>query len=227
MAQFAETILRDEALPEEIRKYKPISPAAAAGLALGLLSVVAAITVADIGPWTFAAVPVAGLLLGVRGVGSVRRYDMAGLGAARAGVLLSGLALVGGLAFYAYVAATEVPEGYERISYEPLQPSGAGPISEAAQALDGKKVYIKGYMYPTSQRRGIKSFVLCRDNGDCCFGGKPKANDMVEITLKDPLVANYTTSLHGVGGTLRVKAETSEGGLGTVLYHIDDADVLH
>ena len=51
--------------------------------------------------------------------------------------------------------------------------------------LDGKKVFIKGYMYPSSQMTGIREFVLCRDNGTCCFGGQPRLTDMIRVKLKD------------------------------------------
>ena len=209
MAKFAESTLNDEFATDLIPKYRPISPAAAVSLVMAGLSVVAALMVSedDINPWVFAIVPVVGVVLGCRGLGAIRRYDMAGRGAARMGVALSALALVGGLGGYARFKAYEVPKDYLRITYEPLQKAAAGAIPPEVQELDGKKIYINGYMYPTSELKGIKSFVLCRDNGTCCFGGQPKLVDMVEVKLKDPLTTNYTTSLHGIGGTLRVKAE--------------------
>jgi len=226
MGKFAESTLRDESLtlPPEVIQYKPISPTATVSLLVGLAAVVAAITAADVG-WSFLAVPVLGLALGARGLGSIRRYDMAGKAAARGGLVLSTIALVGGSAAYSYYLKTEVPPDYAKISYEPLQAKGADPIPRDAQALDGKKVYIKGYIYPTAD--GVRSFVLCRDNGTCCFGGQPKLNDMVEVKLKDPLRLDYTSSLRGVGGTFRVRPEKAAGTLGTVMYHIDDADLLH
>jgi hypothetical protein len=50
---------------------------------------------------------------------------------------------------------------------------------------------------------------------------------MIEVKLKDPLVINHTSSLHGIGGTFHVRAEKAPGSLGTIFYHIDDADVVH
>lgn len=226
MTMTADSTLGDETLRDEIVAYKPISPAATLALVVGIAAAIAAVAVADLG-WGFAAVPVIGFLMGLKGLASVRRYDMAGRGAARAALALSTLSLVGGSAAYAYILKTTVPPGYARISYDPLQPGMGGPVPTSAQDLDGKKVYINGYMYPTGEGYGLKGFVLCRDNGTCCFGGQPKLNDMIEVKVKDGRTIDYTSSLRGIGGTFRVRPDKAPGGLGQVVYHIEDADVLH
>jgi len=226
MAKFSESLVSDESLPEEIQSYKPVSPAAALSLLCGIAAVIAAITVVDVG-WAFVAVPATGFALGLRGMGAIKRYDMAGKGAAKAGLVLSTLALIGGTGAYLYYLKTAVPAGYERISYDPLQTLTPEAPDSSAKALDGKKIYLQGYIYPTNQTKGITSFMLCRDNGTCCFGGQPKLTDMVAVKLKEPLTLDFTSSLHGVGGVFRVKSEKAPGQLGAVVYHIDDADVIH
>ncbi len=102
-----------------------------------------------------------------------------------------------------------------------------GPISRKAKELDGKKIYIKGYMYPVRQTHSLTRFVICRDNGTCCFGGQPKLNDMVEVKVKSGLSVDHTSSIRGIGGTFHARAETDPGGLGQIVYHIEDADVVH
>lgn len=208
-------------LPEEIVAYRPISPAAAVSVVTGLLALLAAILVYDLGVGTFIFAAVVGLITGYRGLSSVRRYDMAGRGAAKAGLVCSVLALVTGGAVMIYHAVNEVPEGYVPISYEPLQPKGGDLIPATAKELDGKKVYIKGYMYPTDQTTGIKEFVLCRDNGTCCFGGQPKLTDMIQVKLKEPLALDYHTGLRYIAGNFKVEQNQAPGSLGTVLYHLD------
>ena len=217
--------LRDATI-EDVAPYKPISPAAVSTLIFGFVAVIAAITAADSG-WAFLIAPIVGILIGLRAFRSIRRYDMTGKAAARVGVVFSALALVGGSVGYAYYLETAVPPGYTEISYEPLQPKGGEQVPSAASELDGKKVFLRGYVYPTEQSRDIREFVLCRDNSTCCFGGQPKLTDMVEVKLKDPLRLSYTSSLRGVGGTLRIRPEAAPGELGTVLYHLEDVDVLH
>ena len=83
-----------------------------------------------------------------------------------------------------YIYATEVPEGYERISYADLQPQPDEPpdrVPPDAKALDGKKVFIKGYVYPGQRQYGITQFLLVRDQGSCCFGGNPKVTDRILV----------------------------------------------
>jgi hypothetical protein len=224
--QLAEATLRDEFLPEEIVKYKPICPTAILSLLIGLAAVVAAFTTPDVG-WSFAAVPVIGFWLSLRALKSIRRYDMMGRPAAMIGGTLSTLALFCGAGYYSYYLKTEVPPEYLRVDYEVLQNGSPEGVAKPVQELNGKKVYIKGYMYPTNQNTDIKRFVLCRDNGTCCFGGKPKLTDMVEVKLKDPLTSTLTSSLRGVGGTFRVANEKAPGELGTIIYHLDNVEVLH
>lgn len=208
-------------LPEEMGAYRPISPAAAVSVVAGLLAWLAGALVYDLGVGVFLFAAAVGLLTGFRGISSVKRYDMAGRAAARAGVACSILALVTGGAVMAYQAMNEVPEGYIPISYEPLQPKGADMIPPSAKELDGKKVYIKGYMYPTDQTTQIKEFVLCRDNGTCCFGGQPKLTDMIQVKLKEPLALDYHTGLRYIAGNFKVEQSQAPGTLGTVLYHLE------
>ena len=82
------------------------------------------------------------------------------------------------------------------------------------RALDGKKVFLKGYMYPMRQTTGLPSFVFCRDSGDCCFGGTPKIEDMIVVKMAGDLTADYKPGLVSVAGTfeLRKDFETRFGG---------------
>ncbi len=206
--------------------YRPMSPMAAVSLAFGLMSVISMSLAEDLGPLSLAVLPITGILLGIRGLQAVKHYDMSGGRLAKFGLVLSIGSLVGGESLRAYILANEAPEGSIRVAYEDLQSNEPGQqIPKFAQDLDGKKVFIRGYVYPGKENYGIKKFVLCRDNGDCCFGGQPKLNDMIEVTLKEPLTLDYDTKLRKVAGVFRVKPETSGGAVGTILYHME-ADYL-
>jgi hypothetical protein len=130
-------------------------------------------------------------------------------------------ALVTGFGIGGFQNAFGVPAGYLRISYETLQPKPGESIPASARELDGKKVFIKGYMYPSNQMTGIREFVLCRDNGTCCFGGQPKLADMIQVNLKEPLTLDYQTGLRRVAGTFRLQPNAARGDLGSVLYRLD------
>jgi hypothetical protein len=201
--------------------YRPTSPMAVLSVFVGLLAVVSACLVYDVGPATVTLVSSIGLVVSLQGFSTIRRYDLRGRGAARAGLGLSVAAVVAGFGINVLQTAFEVPEGCARIGYEALQPRPGELIPASARELDGKKVFIKGYMYPSSQMTGIREFVLCRDNGTCCFGGQPKLTDMIQVNLKEPLALDYQTGLRHVAGTFRVVPNASSAGLGSVLYRLD------
>ncbi len=222
MKDHATSLAFEDALDPEARDYRPMSPMAVISLICAGLSVIAAIIVGDIGPWMFAVVPVLGVIFGLYGTYATRRYDMRGRGLALAGLSLSAACLVGGEALSAYLTAVEVPPGAVRISYEELQPKEGESLASTAQALDGKKVFIKGYVYPTDQMTGIKSFLLCRDKGQCCFGGQPKPTDTIQVSLEGDLALNYDQNLHAVAGVFRV----AKGGMPGGAPYLLTADVL-
>ncbi len=100
-----------------------------------------------------------------------------------------------------------MPKGYERISFTQLK----SPISEVdlppttALELDGKQVFLKGYIHPTSiASTAARTFVLVPDLGTCCFGGQPKLTHMVEVTLTGDYFAKYAMRQVKLAGTLRV-----------------------
>ncbi|MBI2824108.1 MAG: DUF4190 domain-containing protein [Planctomycetia bacterium] len=214
----------DDVLSEEYEQYKALSVLAVTSGALGLLSSLAFLN------WGLALIPVLGVLTGLVALRRIRLRptELTGSRVAWAGILLSILFLCGGWAYLAYAYVTELPAGYERLSYASLQPDTEvkGEIYPPDVAdWNGKRVFIKGYVYPGKQQSGIKQFVLCRDNGDCCFGGQPKLTDRILVTLKGPLALEYSTRLRHVGGTFRFEPANAVDGLGGVIYHLD-ADYL-
>ncbi|HEX3448375.1 MAG TPA: hypothetical protein VHS97_08985 [Isosphaeraceae bacterium] len=207
-------------LPQNL-DYRPTSPMAVLSVVIGLLALVSACLVYDLGPTTFEIVSSIGLVVSLESLSVVRRYELRGRGAAKAGLGLSVAALVAGFGIISLQSAFEVPAGCLGISYEALQPKPGESIPASARVLDGKKVFIKGYMYPSSQMTGIREFVLCRDNGTCCFGGQPKLSDMIQVNLKEPLALDYQTGLRQLAGTFRVVPNATSVGLGSVLYRLD------
>jgi hypothetical protein len=209
---------------EDMVPYRTLSALAVVSCALGVLSVLAFLD------WTLAIVPVLGMVTGAVALWRIRKnsVDMSGEGFALVGVVLSAALMVGGLARLTYAYTHEVPEGYQRLSYADLQPDPevAGQVfPPEVEQLDGQRVFVKGFVFPGKQTTGIKTFVLCRDNGDCCFGGQPKLTDRIQVTLKGPLSLDYSTRMRRVAGTFHVAPRQAVDGLGGVLYHLD-ADYL-
>ncbi len=173
-------------------------------------------------------IPLIGIGVGAYAVVGVRRRpnEFVGLNLARIGLVMCIVVLIIGSAYNGYVYATEVPDGYMRISFEQLQPDAnypQYPIPPAALDLDGKRVFVKGYVHPgVDRRKGIKQFVLVPDMKTCCFGGQPALTDMIEVTLKDPQRINYSFGRRKLAGVLRVTPYKKQvAGLDGVYYQLD------
>jgi hypothetical protein len=209
---------------ESYAHYRALSTLAVVSCVLGVLSVLAFLD------WSLAVIPFVGAFCGAVALRRIRANasELSGQGLAKIGLALSFLFFAGGWSLLTFEYMTEVPEGYERLSYAQLQPDADNPgkvIPPSAMDWNGKQVFIKGYMYPGAQDSGITTFILCRDNGDCCFGGQPKMTDRIQVKLKKPLTAKYHKGLRRLAGTFRVEPGRGTDELAGVLYHLD-ADYL-
>jgi hypothetical protein len=199
--------------------YKPIAILGPVSVFTGICAASGLITVAGV------LVGMAGVLLACVAIWQIRRSEgeLSGGWIAKTGLAVSlAFTLVGG-AWHSYVYATEVPEGYDRVSFSWLSnqgfvadADGARPTEEVAK-LDKKKIYIKGYMYPGRQRNGLTEFVLCKDNGDCCFGGQPKPTDMIAVKMQPGMTVDLLEQqLVGVAGIFHAQTVTKSGDLTSV-----------
>lgn len=198
--------------------YRALSPLAVVSLSCGLLSIVALLD------WPLAIVPGVGIVAGLWSLARIRSRpdELAGGRLALWGVALS-LAFVSvGWGRLGYIYYTEVPEGYERIGFSQLQPDPRVRdqiFPPGALALDGQKVFIKGYVMPGPQTTGIRAFVMVPDSGTCCFGGTPKLTDTLKVKLLEPLTFDYDgIRQHGVAGVLRVIPQAASTG---AIYYLE------
>lgn len=205
--------------------YRAVSKAAVTSLVLALISVAAIFSASML------VIPFAGLVSGLIGLMQIRRYpkELTGRAVAVIGTIISGLLLFGAAAIHGAVYMNEVPDGYIRISFSDLQPTEEYPylpFSPKAAELNGKKVFIKGYVYPDGQQYGIKQFVLVRDLGTCCFGGQPKLTHMVQVTLRDPLQISYSMKRRRLMGTFHVDGALKPvSGVNGVYFQLDADNV--
>lgn len=208
-----------EPLPEVEPAYRPLSALAAAALVFGLLSFLALFA------WVLALIPVLGLLVAGLAVVELRRSDhLTGEPLAWVGLVLSGLFLVSGLSWQAYAYATEVPAGYERLTFQELQTPDDAPHLPPPDvaARDGSQVFVKGYIRPGSYTTNLKRFYLVKDDGSCCYGPNlPKPGDMIEVNLLGNLALDYSPRLQKVGGRLRIAWQPIAGQGTGILYHLD------
>ena len=76
---------------------------------------------------------------------------------------------------------------------EPDQDYEPEMLTDKIRKLDGKKVILRGFMDSSSifQRKGIKQFVLIRDNSICCFGPGAKIYHNVQIDMDGKASAEF------------------------------------
>jgi len=158
---------------------------------------------------------------------NLRKYpsELSGKNLARLGALLSLTMLVASSLKHTYVYYTELPEGYERISFAALKsPVGAPDVPpQTALELDGKKVFLKGYIHPTSlSSNAAKTFVLVPDWATCCFGQQPPLTHMIEVKLTGDEFASKSLKRHSLAGTLSVRPNMKPvDGLQGVYYELE------
>lgn len=203
--------------------YHPIPVVAPVTLVLGLLSVIGLASVPGI------IVPLSGTILGLLGWRQIAsaRGEYGGKWLTLTGLVLSSAFLLAGTSLHAYTYATEVPEGYERMSFrwlaqqKPIVEDGQTRVADEAKELDGQKVFVKGYMYPEKSQKNLKRFVLCKDTGQCCFGGKPALTDMILVEFVNDTRADFRElTLVSVAGTFHTKKVVVGGEL-VALYTLE------
>ncbi len=197
--------------------YRPVPALAPITLVCGLLGL--------LGFLTEFILPVAllGLALGLACWRQFQKFpeEFSGQNLLRSGMVLCSLCLVGGTAWHVYDYRNEVPEGYRRVSFvkdisrkEFVVRDGRQEFHEDVAALEGEKLFLKGYIYPPEQMDGLTSFILCKDSGQCCFGGNPKLSDMIHVVIADDTdPATYYQGLVSVAGTFKLNDLSRTGSL--------------
>ena len=203
--------------------YRSVSKSAVACVVftvLGLLSFVAPALV---------LLPALGVAFGIVSWLNFRIYpdELVGKIFAQIGLVVSLICLLASVFQHVYVYNTELPNGYQRISYGMLRdnPKTALPFSEAASGLNGKRVFLKGYVRPGLKKMNLKDFILVGDFGSCCFGGNPKISEVVAVKIVDPeKTVNYGYALRRIGGTFQLNPQTkvtSDKDIPQVFYEIE------
>ena len=83
-------------------------------------------------------------------------------------------------------------------------------LNDEVKSLNKRIVRIRGYILPTSvfQQKGIKQFVLVRDNQDCCFGPWAMIYDCIIIEMEEPKTIDFTTRPITVKGKIEIDTDS-------------------
>jgi hypothetical protein len=122
--------------------------------------------------------------------------------------------------------AASVPEGYERISFEQLRSDLKGDLErvpESALQLNGKKVYIHGYLHPSvDSGEPVQRFVIVGEFSICCFGGQPKMTDMIMVHTTPDARVSYGTRMVKLAGKFDIGDQPEEfAGVKDVVYQLE------
>jgi hypothetical protein len=214
----------DEQTPAAQTRYRALSPAAVVSLALGVLSFLTMFW------WPLAIIPIAGMVVGWLALRQIQAApeEWTGLKFAQWGIGVSLALWIAGYVWYfgllpasvrSAVGMSDIPFGYELVSYDTLQPTNPAEfVPESATLMDDKKVYIKGYMKPSRRQTGIKDFIMCPSSGQCPFcNPDPKPTEMIRVMMQGGATTAFTNRQIGIAGRLHVDP-TDPGG---VPYSLD------
>lgn len=98
-------------------------------------------------------------------------------------------------------------------------------LPKSVTRWSGRRVRAAGFMNPTSQARGLTTFLLVKDRASCCFGRRPQIHHYIEVRLKPGRTADYTTDSVTVEGRFLIE-DRWDGDWQLGLYWMDDAEVV-
>ncbi len=87
------------------------------------------------------------------------------------------------------------------------------------------RIRIRGFMFPTLKKRGLKQFVLVRDNLECCFGPGAALFDCILVHMKEGQTAEYSIRPVAVEGTFRLEEVIGPEGNHLAIYRLDGEEV--
>lgn len=93
-------------------------------------------------------------------------------------------------------------------------------LTKEIEALQGKPIRIRGYILPSFQQKGIKQFVLVRDNLECCFGPGAALYDCIIVEMAKGKSASFTVRPVAVEGVFSVRPFKGPDGKHLAIYHL-------
>jgi hypothetical protein len=186
-------------------EYRPVPVLAVISTVLGVLSLMAFFGV------TGMVVAVLGIFISLFSLLKIvrSRGELGGGRLAMVGLACSILFLGSGVAYQRHLYLNEVPTGFARVNFSEdiskklfVTINAQQDIHPDVKQLFGKKIFLKGFMYPTGQNEGLDGFLLVRDSGACCFGGNPALTDMIGVVMQDQKTVDYYPGRVSVSGEL-------------------------
>jgi hypothetical protein len=112
-----------------------------------------------------------------------------------------------------------------RFDMDPAEPFVRSMLPSEIESLAGRRIRIRGFILPTPQKRGIKQFVLVRDNQECCFGQGAALFDCILVELAAGKTAEFTIRPVAVEGTFDIREFRGPDGRHLAIYHLEAESV--
>jgi hypothetical protein len=93
------------------------------------------------------------------------------------------------------------------------------------EKLSGNPIKIRGYILPSFQQKGIKQFVLVRDNMECCFGPGAALYDCILVEMAPGKSASFTVRPVSVEGKFEISEFVGPDGKHLAIYRIVGEEV--
>jgi len=92
-----------------------------------------------------------------------------------------------------------------KFDIEPDAPYDRSMLTDSIEALAGQRIRIRGWILPTFRTKGLKEFVLVRDNQECCFGPGAALFDCILVTMQPGRTAEFSTKSVAVEGEFQIE----------------------
>jgi hypothetical protein len=112
-----------------------------------------------------------------------------------------------------------------RFDIQPGDPFHKSMLPEQITSMDGQRIRIRGFILPTAQKRGIKTFVLVRDNQECCFGPGAALYDCILVVMQPGNTAEFSIRPVAVDGTFSINEVLGPDGKHLAIYRLDAESV--
>lgn len=94
-------------------------------------------------------------------------------------------------------------------------------LSPEIEEFLGKRIRIRGYILPTNQRKGLTSFVLVRDDQECCFGPGAALYDCIFVEMLPGRTTNFSVRPVAVEGRFTLKEIEGFDDVQLAIFHLD------
>ncbi|NOY29812.1 MAG: DUF3299 domain-containing protein [Planctomycetes bacterium] len=112
-----------------------------------------------------------------------------------------------------------------KFEMEKTDPFERSLLTPKIEELLGRRIRIRGFMFPTLKKRGLKQFVLVRDNLECCFGPGAAIFDCILVHMNEGQTAEYSIRPIAVEGTFGLEEIVGPDGNHLAIYRLDGESV--